>query len=904
MAYNNTISILISAKDEASSVLRATAKSVEDSGSQIAAFGAKATAVGSTLSKTVTLPIVGVAAAAVKMAGDFQASMTRLVTSAGESQDNLQQVSAGVLQIARDTGTSTTQLAQAMYMVESGGQHGAAGLEVLKAAAQGAKTENADLATVADAVTSAMTDYHLPASQAADVTSKLVAATGQGKTTFQDLAGAMSALLPKASAAGISLNEILGDLASMTLHGISAQQAAENMADAISHLQVPTQGMSKELAALGLNSTQLSQNLGTVGLTGTIQKIAHAIQSDMGPQSTAVILNMQQALQGLPTAVQNVSQEVINGTATWTDWNKATKDLPVTQRAQAQAFATLYNGMHTIGTEQMTGAQVMQTYGGAMNKAMGDSAGLNVALMLTGQNSDNTTKSIQAVSSATAEAGGNVKGWAEIQQTFNFHLSQFKATLQTSAITLGNDLLPALTTMVTKITDAAKWFEALSPDQRKFIEQTAGIVAILGPAVLITGRFASAISSISGVLKGASSAMGLFSTKSFVGEAGKAVSILGRGAGLAGAAEEAGGALSVGGPLLAALGPVGLGIAGLALVAGGAYLWMNHLKNAANDNTKAYTGAYGPVSMLALAHQNVVDKVADETKKQLALGSANQQTQPARDAVKQATQDVATAQQNFNDALDKYGTNSPQYQKSASDLATAHDNLNDKLANEAKNVIIVMAAERDFKQSQDDAGKAAADAAGMQDTLTRALDGTLGKIKDFGPSATAQMKPIADLQVAVGGVINSWSGFYGNFQSQNAAVNGDTFQITRSIDHIQTQTDTLNNTLHASAGGAGSLQGAAGIPGGATSINTTQHALGTNYSAGGPALVGEQGPELVNLPRGAQVIPANKTKQMLAGAGQVINNLSGHFTFNTQESVDAFFSRLDKTQRLSRMGMA
>lgn len=35
-------------------------------------------------------------------------------------------------------------------------------------------------------------------------------------------------------------------------------------------------------------------------------------------------------------------------------------------------------------------------------------------------------------------------------------------------------------------------------------------------------------------------------------------------------------------------------------------------------------------------------------------------------------------------------------------------------------------------------------------------------------------------------------------------------------------------------------------------------AMGTNFAPGGPTLVGERGPELVNLPRGSQVIPNNK----------------------------------------------
>jgi hypothetical protein len=36
------------------------------------------------------------------------------------------------------------------------------------------------------------------------------------------------------------------------------------------------------------------------------------------------------------------------------------------------------------------------------------------------------------------------------------------------------------------------------------------------------------------------------------------------------------------------------------------------------------------------------------------------------------------------------------------------------------------------------------------------------------------------------------------------------------------------------------------------------HAMGTNFAPGGLSMVGERGPELVNLPRGSQVIPTNK----------------------------------------------
>ncbi|MCO4274264.1 phage tail tape measure protein [Pseudarthrobacter sp. HLT3-5] len=84
------------------------------------------------------------------------------------------------------------------------------------------------------------------------------------------------------------------------------------------------------------------------------------------------------------------------------------------------------------------------------------------------------------------------------------------------------------------------------------------------------------------------------------------------------------------------------------------------------------------------------------------------------------------------------------------------------------------------------------------------------------------------------------------------------------------------------------------------------NASGTAYSPGGSTLVGENGPEIVNMPRGSQVTPAYRTRNELAsdGSGGVTNILNGNFTFQSAEAVQEFFNRLDKTQRLAKFGMA
>ncbi|MDA3888702.1 MAG: hypothetical protein PF443_07860, partial [Allgaiera sp.] len=48
-------------------------------------------------------------------------------------------------------------------------------------------------------------------------------------------------------------------------------------------------------------------------------------------------------------------------------------------------------------------------------------------------------------------------------------------------------------------------------------------------------------------------------------------------------------------------------------------------------------------------------------------------------------------------------------------------------------------------------------------------------------------------------------------------------------------------------------------------------ASGTPYAPGGAAIVGENGPEIVNLPRGAQVVPARQTAAMAGGAVMHLN---------------------------------
>lgn len=79
--------------------------------------------------------------------------------------------------------------------------------------------------------------------------------------------------------------------------------------------------------------------------------------------------------------------------------------------------------------------------------------------------------------------------------------------------------------------------------------------------------------------------------------------------------------------------------------------------------------------------------------------------------------------------------------------------------------------------------------------------------------------------------------------------------------------NAIINMINAVIGGLNKIKLPDWVPGlGGKGINIPKIPTlwkGTNYTKGGLTLVGEQGPELVNMPRGASVTPAHKTEQLL-----------------------------------------
>jgi len=78
-------------------------------------------------------------------------------------------------------------------------------------------------------------------------------------------------------------------------------------------------------------------------------------------------------------------------------------------------------------------------------------------------------------------------------------------------------------------------------------------------------------------------------------------------------------------------------------------------------------------------------------------------------------------------------------------------------------------------------------------------------------------------------------------------------------------------------------------------------ATGTKYAPGGLALVGERGPELVNLPHGAQVNTAQQTKGMLGNSESITINIG---SVQNQSDADYILRRLNRDMKRVNLGVS
>ena len=421
----------------------------------------------------------GIAVGATEMAAKFEKSTMLLVTAGGESMSALDSVRKGILEISTSTGTTAEQMSEGMYIMEKAGYRGAAGLAALKASAQGAKDENVDLATMAQATTDVLLDYGYKMDTAANatdssvrVTNMLVAASGAAKTTMTDFAGSMAAVVPIASTAKISFDQVGGAIATMTQHGQTAQQSSQNLANLIQSLVRPNAMASAAMSQLGIDTTDLAKNLGERGLSGSLKIVDDAIKAHTqdGMVFTGTMKDNANATKAMDTIVGQMSPTMAklstglkDGSVSIKDYSKATKDMGGEAGALGLQFMSLYKANSGVTDSLKAGKPAYETYAAALRDTLGNVTAMRAAQMLLMNNGKEFEANIKAIGDAGKKTGQDISTWADMQSTLSVKMDQTKAMVSNLGIEMGTKLLPAAKDLVGGFTDLFHGFEQGNP---------------------------------------------------------------------------------------------------------------------------------------------------------------------------------------------------------------------------------------------------------------------------------------------------------------------------------------------------------------------------------------------------------------------------------------------------------
>lgn len=318
--------------------------------------------------------------------------------------------------------------------------------------------------------------------------------------------------------------------------------------------------------------------------------------------------------------------------------------------------------------------------------------------------------------------------------------------------------------------------------------------------------------------------------------------------------------------------PIGLTVGLVAALSAGALVLVGRFKGQEEASYDAKAGTEALNAALGTFATTAAPSAARE-----AIELANANYQLAASAVDAAKAEIAK-QKSLLDIARSSGANGTS--GSIRDMGDSESLANARIAESVKRLVD---AQRALEQATADRTRAvtavtsadtfATETAANLATGLEVLVDTTGNLSVSAGGAAASVDQLAEAATALDPALDAVNTKAKSINEGLANVFEDalrgTTSLTEGIINLVRELAilALKQQFLKSIGGAG---GTGGIGGFIAKI-FPGFASGTNFAPGGMAVVGEEGPELVNLPRGSQVFDAAKSASMMGGGNVSVN---------------------------------
>jgi len=322
-------------EDALDDLVVAGARAERETGKQTTSMGKSFTNMGGTVAKAAAGAVaafatISEASQQVHRARGFHAAQAEVSTLIAGTRQEMDLLAASSREMAKEFGTAATDQVSAFYQAISAGADGVSGaVEVLDSANKLALGGITDVTVGVDALTTAVNAYGPDVLSAAAASDAMFVGMKAGKTTIGELSRSLGQIVPIASAAGVSFDEVVAGIAALTAQGLSTSTATTSLRQVLASVIAPTKQASDTAAELGIafdvqalkakglarfldevivatdgNEEAMAKLFGSVEALGAVLSFA----GGGGEKFSQILVDMEQKLGATDAAVEKVSK--------------------------------------------------------------------------------------------------------------------------------------------------------------------------------------------------------------------------------------------------------------------------------------------------------------------------------------------------------------------------------------------------------------------------------------------------------------------------------------------------------------------------------------------------------------------------------------------------------------------
>ena len=183
----------------------------------------------------------------------FEESFQKVKTLADNSVVSFDSLSTSLLGLSSQYGVAISDVNNAAYEALSSSVKTADLVEMVNIAQKSAIAGFTDTTTAIRGLTSVMNAYGMSVEEADDLANKFLITQNLGKTTFGEIAANIGEIAPNAKIAGISIDDVLAAIATLTAQGLSTSEAITQINGALNSIIDPTKEAKEAADSLGIS---------------------------------------------------------------------------------------------------------------------------------------------------------------------------------------------------------------------------------------------------------------------------------------------------------------------------------------------------------------------------------------------------------------------------------------------------------------------------------------------------------------------------------------------------------------------------------------------------------------------------------------------------------------------------